>query len=561
MLNARVYNFGDVGLDNLSTPKKSDILGGTVSDIALNVLENNYLSFDGNGVELLDNTLKFYEKGDEHGYILTDDEGSQFTSNADCSIGIYPYVNGPLSNGYNCFLLKRTDEGEFPSMITIYFYGNCCREMVIAYGNLSDGIIKETKTVTVSDEEKFVTIYLSPKAYSQIAIYFTKTVLPNQCIRFNSIFDGTVNIINQFTHHSLVEEINVLSDDLPINQFECSVSADVSMININTPLMLYNNHKCYGKYYVQTIERSAKNIYDIVAQDVLCLYDNVAYRPWMHYALSGVGVDQIVLNLESLTNSKIELTDTHPDHINGVHADGSCRYTLCELAYNFATMVYSARTFENKIRLIKVPTSVSSVITNSDQRIIGEATYKKNNTFMNAERKRQYIGVIDDNNAYEIQSLSGNVGDVIELTFDKPTFVDGISGVAITEQTLFLKKIVLTSDSGTIRYAEYPTGDKIDNIINSYGTNNEIKSYSSFLTYPDGDNSSYARDTQLSNIQKYISSQGTVTAKIRLRDEKVGDLIQIETAWDGVVTGIITKMTISFGYEDIADIEVLQWNI
>ena len=63
------------------------------------------------------------------------------------------------------------------------------------------------------------------------------------------------------------------------------------------------------------------------------------------------------------------------------------------------------------------------------------------------------------------------------------------------------------------------------------------------------------------NIQRYIESNGKVTAKIRLRDEKLGDVVQIETAWDGIITGIITKMNIVFGYEDIAEIEVLEWSL
>ena len=67
-------------------------------------------------------------------------------------------------------------------------------------------------------------------------------------------------------------------------------------------------------------------------------------------------------------------------------------------------------------------------------------------------------------------------------------------------------------------------------------------------------------DYKKKHIQKYMQSGGTVTAKIRLRGERVGDLIQIETAYDGIKTGIINCMNIFFGYEDIADIEVLEWN-
>ena len=63
------------------------------------------------------------------------------------------------------------------------------------------------------------------------------------------------------------------------------------------------------------------------------------------------------------------------------------------------------------------------------------------------------------------------------------------------------------------------------------------------------------------DIKKYMQSGGVIKAKIVLENEKVGDLIQIETAFDGIKTGIITSMAISFGYRDVAEIEVLEWPV
>jgi hypothetical protein len=65
---------------------------------------------------------------------------------------------------------------------------------------------------------------------------------------------------------------------------------------------------------------------------------------------------------------------------------------------------------------------------------------------------------------------------------------------------------------------------------------------------------------KISDIQKYIKSTGTVTATVILKDNlanlQVGDMVKITTAFDGNITGIVTKMETSFGYYNTAKIEI-----
>ena len=69
-------------------------------------------------------------------------------------------------------------------------------------------------------------------------------------------------------------------------------------------------------------------------------------------------------------------------------------------------------------------------------------------------------------------------------------------------------------------------------------------------------------DTVIGYIKKWQKSEGIVKARIIIRNgERVGDAVSIQTAYDGVQEGIITKMTILPGYNNIADIEVTQWEV
>lgn len=540
MLEARVYNFGSVGITT-DFSGYEDFSGNTLDSTSLNTQPCNYLTFDGNGVDLLDNNLKFYEEGDYSGYTFTYYVGNAILSNERCNLGS------------DCPLWI---EPPYPEKITIQFFGNCCSRIMIEYCSAATGETLDSQLIDVNGE--FVTFALKPWEYGRIVITFTKTIVPNQCIRICSIFDGTVDRLTNFTQHSLLEEINILSDDLPINQFEFSIAEDVSGISKNTPLKLYNNNKYYGEYYVRTNERTGKNIYSIVAQNVLCLYDNVPFYDWEYYG-DAAATELIILYLGGRTNSNIYIQGTTTGSIGGPHTDGSCRVALCELAYDLAKMVYSSRSYNNDVYLIDVPTKVTSVITNADRRIIGEATYKKTSEFANAEKRWQILGTPSSD--YQTKTVTGNIDDFIVVTFDKPTFIKEASGVIGFRNTLMSYVMRLTATTAVITYAEYPTTDRMTTIANLNTVDGETKKYDSFLTYPSGDNGSALMAAQNKNIQKYISSKGTVTAKIRLRNEKVGDLIQIETALDGIITGIITKMTISFGYEDIADIEVVEWSI
>ena len=159
---------------------------------------------------------------------------------------------------------------------------------------------------------------------------------------------------------------------------------------------------------------------------------------------------------------------------------------------------------------------------------------------------------------YSWKTISGKFGDIVSVSFDNPT-VANFTGAEVLHQTLccYIVKLTDTSGTATVKYIEYPMSNEVQTVITNEDAQIEnTKKYNNFLTHVDD-----LYEQRNANIKKYIKSRGKVNAKIRLRNERIGDLIQIETAWDGFITGIVTKMDIKFGYEDIADIEVLEWSL
>ena len=106
-------------------------------------------------------------------------------------------------------------------------------------------------------------------------------------------------------------------------------------------------------------------------------------------------------------------------------------------------------------------------------------------------------------------------------------------------------------------YVDSVTEIEIPNLNISQNVKENVKIFDKFTVYAKDQNGSCEFKKQ--QIQKYISSRGTVSAKVVLNGEKVGDLITIETAFSGVITGIITAMNLMPSYSNVAEIEVLEW--
>ena len=229
-------------------------------------------------------------------------------------------------------------------------------------------------------------------------------------------------------------------------------------------------------------------------------------------------------------------------------------------------MIDGSRSQDVKLR--EIPKKISSVITTSEKRIIGNTVYKKKTPITSA--KIEYAdNVFTDTNLYPLQlKCTPNVRTL--HYFDEPFEVEIANTTGVTIYSTADNYIDFISPSEEITLNGY----KLQYFYNNVNiVNNKIplntKENSLDLsklnlrggTYGEDGWVHFLIDNKSSDILKYMQSPGTITSKIRLRGEKVGDLIQIDTAFDGVKTGIITSMNLHFGYEDTADIEVLEWPI
>ena len=546
MLEARIYHRES---DEYSGSFPIDAYGGGFETVAKSTKPCNYLTFDGNGINLIDNNLKFYEDGDFLGYMFPYKSSATKSENSD-----YPIEQSrPLVFDFNGVVEK-------PKNITIF-----CKDASVSSSKAVISYVRDnqaTQTIKFPQHVDNKIVLKLPDNVTYVEYYISSTLAPNQYIVVSSVFYGTVEVYNQFKNSGLCEEINILSDDLSINQFEATIivpeGASVKFAK-KDPLALINNHRYYGTFYITDVQRAAKNLYEITAQDVLTIYDNSNFENWQpDIRNKAVRVADIVTEIENQTKLKLDTSGINTsESIVGNKKDGNCRLALCELGYCLKRMIDTSR--RDNVVFKTIPSTITSQILTSSNRILGDATFRIRDEISSAEIYRTKIEGID-NTAAKTQTVTGNVGDIITLTFSTPTYFEEdfatSSGVEFLAYTLYSCKVKLTETTGVVTYYPRTITENIVTITNPNATINNVQKFQNITLKPLTVNLSNA-----DNVEKYIKSRGTVNAKIRLRGEKVGDLIQIETAWDGIITGIITKMDIAFGYEDIADIEVLEWSI
>ncbi len=518
----------------------SDVPGDTLSGQFL--LDNydtpNYLSFDGNGIDLKDKNKKFYSEGDYVGYI------SGSVSDSSKQLG-------------NCGLMfnrKSTESfSEFKKGITFVFYGNCCSKMYAMYRNGNTEAFLEEE-ITVGKE---IFTFIPSSEFAFLELYFTETVLPYQSVKLSDIKIGKVTVLDKLQNIELLEEINVLSDDLPINSLNfTAVIKNGNEIKSGNPVTVHSNQKYYGTFYIDEIERIAENIYSVKALNSIKILDKAKCLDW-HMGADFSSLSNMIKIITGITVG----TNDYNCEVFGHLPIESCRYALCMYAFACRLMIDSSRS--NQILLKPIPAAVTSVITSADRRIIGDSSYTRNKAVK--QSKIQYA--VNYTSTDETLSVKCTPEVKTVIYTERPVlWIDETATDEYYVSSYMDNWIEVTSHTDnafsiTVAVINYTyQNETVNNILAEENNEKDFSKLNLRGIKVNADGTTVQLPPyKKQDILKYMQSTGTVKTKIRLRNERVGDLIQIETAYDGLITGIITSMNISFGYEDLADIEVLEW--
>ncbi len=506
----------------------------------------NYISFDGNGINLDNTHTEFLTSGDYVGYI------SSAISNENCK----------LSPALEAIHIRCDELLDLTGGITIAFYGDCCRKLTVRY--TYPDATNEFETYNVNSSLFHLDCeWFSKKGYS-ITLMFRETALPYQFLKISYIKFGEVKIFKRLKDVGLIEQLTVLSDDVPVNALDFSIVVDEPMqFKENTIIDIYSNKRYYGTFYLDTAEWIAKKIHSVKALSPIKQLDENEYKEWY----TGLGTGEFLEQLKTITDVDVIMPNADFYHVLGPIEANSCRYALCLYAFACGFMIDESR--NDGIALKPIPTEIKSVITTASKRILGEATYTQKKPTTQAKIREAYgfdVGNVETiqltnpankRTVYYFETpceVYDQQNDDITVFSSSCNYIDFISTIENT--SLKVIKVNYTYNDFTLSNPTATAKKQTTLDLSKLG----LKANYFDDTYGD-EKSKDIFGQKLNDIIKYMQSGGTVNAKIRLRHEKIGDLIQIETAYDGIKTGIITDMSISFGYEDVAEIEVLEWQI
>lgn len=542
----------------------------------------NYIYCDGEGIDLTNNSAKFYQSGDYTGYISKPSD-----------------ENGNISQALNEGLI--TFWGDFSTVVTagltIQFYGDCCRDMTIKYKHLaSAGATTTLATYRIADDQplkitgdKFYHIpVLSSNECNKIEISFNKSKVPHQAVKIASVSLGDANVVSltEIKSTTLSENINILSDDLPVSEFDFTVVYEKEL-KIDHKISVYSNSIYYGTFWITNCKKvgvkkewvlnettgeqeykAVKSIYEVTAVNAIGKLDE----------LCGYWESTVIFDVYAIFTTFLEtMRDTtgiktlnpistyNGQALLGYIPRSSFRYTLCAFGWGLGYVVDANRS--DRINLLPMIHGSMKIIPSS--RIIGEAKYTKEPVITKA--KYSFTDSIGQSEVGGQVTLKATGGKLVTVFFDNPPAViyidenadplswssDAYGYVYKTDSDITATKIGRAVRLETVELENHRVPTAAKNVVeyNNFDVVGLNPYYFTQDLIPEITGTKVYRTEDILRIVNY-SDKGKINARIVLDGERCGDRVAIMTAFDGNKQGIITKMNISFGYKDVADIEV-----
>lgn len=525
----------------------------------------NYISLDGLGVDLYDDTSEFASDYDYLGYISEDVSDSDGNSND--FVAVYGYIPDDMSTAQNNLDLTHG--------ITINFDKDYVKEILVVAYNVEDNEVYKNSFI-IDKLNNYLEI--EPIICNRVYIYFTKTNTPNSFVKINTLILGEIHIIDEFSKFELLDEKNLLSSDLPIGQVTFSTISEKDLIGKEGNLViLYDGTQLLGDYYLKEIGKENKAKYSFIIQNILYKlennYDNqfaVTDYIWKYKKVNAydelvklfnfVGVDYYID--ESIKNIWLS-----PYMETGKTA----RYVLQQICFACGAYVDCWMTDKIKV-LVDKPSEISKTITDLDD-VILETKIESGNPASNVVWKIKSVEAKNiEQNPEIIAQVPVSEFNTTRYNFEKEVYAtsadllqgNGLEILEITPQYI----VMSTRTEGVAAVYGYPLVKSDINksiYLRDYGKEASLSQYN-LIGFKSNDGNLYVDDDieTLNNIENYYTkfTGKTLSAKIAYRGEKTGDLISIQTNDGSMFTGIINSLSFNnISNYRTAKIEVIEWNI
>lgn len=500
--------------DKVAATADSSLAIAKVSEILRQITPTPYITLERQGIDLNDNRKRFYHAGNVVGWV------SASTSDGSGHFETPPKITLTFADGYY------SSPG-----ITLYFYDAYCSHVLFTY--YRDNIA--LKTVGYSNSEMIRFFAAEVENYNKIVISINETQYAHSFAKIYRIDFGRCYELNSFYSVNLLEEIYEHSDDLSINTLEFTVNSEEDLsLKENQNIEYYHNDGFMGNFAITTAKKESFTRYTVTAQDNVGLLDDMAFK-------GGVYANKPVLDLirEISTAAGLEIrveSDVDTLAVSGWLPVCTCRYALAQVAFAAGAVVDTSR--NGVIALKDLGTSVSSVITND--RILGTAEYEKKDRVTQVDLTSYRYGGAED----QAEMLFRGTANREYIEFGKPMYsYGGLTGTVTMHEWTPNYMIISGTDVEIKGYPYVEQKSVYTKKAGGLSGKENIASYDKYTLISKG-NAENRLNTLFNRLTRNI---GTVRAEIVLDNEHVGDMVQIVTRYNGIMTGIITSLDITAG--------------
>ena len=506
-----------------------------------------YLTLEGDGMNLTDDTIPFFDRRTDAGkaYYV-----SNAVSGADGTFETPPTIT-----------ITWAGESQSASGITLGWWQDYCSAFNISYYDGNSLLF----SVDYTNDKMTGFFSKAVEGFDKVVITFTKTAEPYRFVKLGHISFGQ---LNEFTPDeiytwSAIDEIDMISEDLPAAQLEFSVqSEDELLFQDNEAIELYNGSDLLGTYYVSSSKAEGPNRYSVSAYDESYFLDDSVYKGFV----GGREILEPSITPAAYAAACPTVSISVDSALSGVSLYGflpyeSVRKSMCRVAMGSNAIIRKNESGQFTLR--QRATSVTSSIT--DDRIIGDATFEKSEPYNTIKSSCAMYDVAGADAEYKQFVSENRVSDNDLLVFDSPvewlfkngTMVDYPSTDANIKEW-YKTYAVVTGTGFKLEgrlYAESNTDISIDRAEKlKNGVTKELKNVTAWGYSTDSRPTSYNLITKLASY--LFSVTGTVKATIVWNGERCGDLVEIETKYSGTKKGYIKSLSLSGVNTLVADIEI-----
>lgn len=531
--------YGDIALGAKENAEYTANDGGRINDLRKKYsFPDIALSYP--GYSLLDGNYKNYDSFPESGYIsnYVSDERGIFTSK--------PVLIATFSEKYSSqgITLAFNDHSEdYCSQLTIKWYRN------------SEVLAEDT---FYPDQPEFF-CYRPVEYYDKVEITFEKTSRPYRPVFLTDIQYGLGRTFldDEAKNVDCCIEMNPISEEVSINTLNFTIRSKTDIafnFQRRQQLKLYFDENIIGIFYLKSGKRISKTDYEVNTEDASGLLDTTDFMGGIYVAEPAKNIIAAIFDGQGIDYFLDQALEDIP--VTGYLPVCRRRDALAQVAFAIGASVNTAY----DLNLHIYPQNATSyqngrAVSKDDIR----SSFTKSNTMsgLTVDHSDITTGVRAYAHTYikseESKELYKDVlNGTAQITFSEAHHSLSISGGTITGHGDNWATIAGSGAEVILTGKRYTHLTTLHEKVNPNISQNEnlVEVKEATLVNPQNVNE------VLERVYDYYSNNESVSCRVILNEEEIGDIVSVDTDFDGTRVGAIKKMDFVFSRELTAEVEI-----